>query len=63
MKCKYFIYFISSVSYGLLTFLATAQMAAYSQSSMLPENNAELRALFDGEWKEQFNTWGRWGGR
>lgn len=46
---------------SLLTTLATFQMPAYGQASMVPEDNAELRALFEGEWQEEFNTWGRWG--
>lgn len=65
MEYKNFKWPVRSFSYSLLTIfltiLATFQVTAYSQAPMVPENNAELRALFEGEWQEQFNTWGRWG--
>jgi len=47
-------------SFVLLTIAAAFPLAANSQAPMVPDNNAELRAQFE-QWREEFNTWGRWG--
>ena len=62
MKSTNFDRIVAGIHYVLVGALLTFNYLAYTQEPpVVPENNAELRALFEIEWREQFNTWGRWG--